>query len=38
MKIVLFAGHREEREALVLSVTGVAAIMLLANLILLLLY
>ena len=34
----LFAGHREEREALVLSVAGVTAIMLLANLIVLILY
>jgi hypothetical protein len=38
MKIALFAGHREERKALVLSVVGVTAIMLLANLILLILY
>jgi hypothetical protein len=37
MKIA-FAGHREEREALVLSVAGVTAIVLLANLILLILY
>jgi hypothetical protein len=34
----LFAGHRQESEALVLSVAGVTAIMLLANLILLILY
>jgi len=34
MKIKLFAGHREARQALVLSVAGVAAIMLIANLIL----
>ena len=38
MKIASFAGHREEKEALVLSVAGVMAIMLLANLILLILY
>jgi hypothetical protein len=39
MKIARFAGHhREEREALVLSVAGVTAIMLIANLILLILY
>jgi hypothetical protein len=38
MKIALFAGHREEKEALVLSVVGVTAIMMLANLILLILY
>ena len=34
MKIELFAGHREARQALVLSVAGVTAIMLIANLIL----
>jgi hypothetical protein len=34
MKIKLFAGHREARQALVLSVAGVTAIMLIANLIL----
>jgi hypothetical protein len=38
MKIARFAGHREELEALVLSVAGVTAIMLIANLILLILY
>jgi hypothetical protein len=38
MKIASFAGHREERAALMLSVAGVTAIMLLANLILLILY
>jgi hypothetical protein len=38
MKIARLAGHREEREALVLSVAGVTAIMLIANLILLILY
>jgi hypothetical protein len=38
MKTALFAGHREEREALVLSVAGVMVIMLLANLILLIFY
>jgi hypothetical protein len=34
MKIGLFAGHREARQALVLSVAGVAVITLIANLIL----
>jgi len=34
MKIKLFEGHREARQALVLSVAGVTAIMLIANLIL----
>ena len=34
MKIKLFAGHREAKQALVLSVAGVTAIMLIANLIL----
>ncbi len=38
MKIERFAGHREAREALVLSVAGVTTIMLIANLILLILY
>jgi hypothetical protein len=38
MKSTLFASHREETEALVVSVTGVAAIMVLANLILLIFY
>jgi hypothetical protein len=33
-----FAGHQEAREALVLSVAGATAIMLIANLILLILY
>jgi hypothetical protein len=33
-----FAAHREAREALVLSVAGVTAIMLIANLILMILY
>jgi hypothetical protein len=34
MKIERFAGHREARQALVLSVAGVTAIMLIANFIL----
>ena len=34
MKIKLFEGHREARQALMLSVAGVTAIMLIANLIL----
>jgi hypothetical protein len=38
MKAERFAGHHEAREALVLSVAGVTAIMLIANLILLALY
>jgi hypothetical protein len=38
MKIELFAGHHEARQALVLSVVGVTAIMLIANLILMILY
>ncbi len=38
MQIERFAGHREAREALVLSVAGVTTIMLIANLILLILY
>jgi hypothetical protein len=38
MKIERFAGHHEAREALVLSVAGVTAIMLTAYLILLILY
>jgi hypothetical protein len=33
MKAERFAGHREEKEALTLSVAGVTAIMLIANLI-----
>ena len=38
MKIEPFAGHHEAREALVLSVAGVTAIMLIANLLLLIFY
>jgi hypothetical protein len=38
MKIERFAGHNEAREALVLSVASVTAIMLTAYLILLILY
>jgi hypothetical protein len=38
MKIERFAGHHEAREALVLSIAGVTAIMLTAYLILLILY
>ena len=38
MKIERFAGHHEAREALVLSVAGVTAIMLIESLILLILY
>ena len=38
MKIERFAGHNEAREALLLSVAGVTAIMLIANLLLLILY
>jgi hypothetical protein len=38
MKIERNAGHNEAREALVLSVAGVTAIMLIANLLLLILY
>jgi hypothetical protein len=34
MKIKLFAGHQEAAEALVLSIAGVTAIMVIANLIL----
>jgi hypothetical protein len=34
MKIKLFAGHHEAAQALVLSIAGVTAIMLIANLIL----
>ena len=37
-KIEPLAGHDEAREALVLAVAGVTAIMLIANLILLILY
>jgi hypothetical protein len=38
MKIESFPGHHEAREALVLSITGVTAIMLIESLILLILY
>jgi hypothetical protein len=38
MKIEQFAGHHEAREALVLSVAGVTAIMVTAYLILMILY
>jgi hypothetical protein len=38
MKIEQFAGHNEAREALVLSVAGVTAVMLIESLILLILY
>ena len=38
MNIERFAGHHEAREALVLSVAGVTAIMLLESVILLILY
>ena len=38
MNIERFVGHNEAREALVLSVVGVTAIMLVANLLLLILY
>ena len=38
MKFERFAGHPEAREALVLSIAGVTAIMLTAYLILLILY
>jgi hypothetical protein len=38
MKTERFAGHNEAREALVLAVAGVTAIMLIANLLLLILY
>jgi len=38
MNIERFAGHHEARQALLISVAGVTAIMLIANLILLLLY
>jgi len=38
MKVERFAGHHEEREALMLSVAGATAIMLIANLVLLILY
>ena len=38
MNIERFAGHHEARQALVISVAGVTAIMLIANLILMILY
>jgi hypothetical protein len=38
MKIERFAGHNEAREALVLSIAGVTAIMLIEGLILLIMY
>jgi hypothetical protein len=38
MKIEQFAGHHEARDALVLSIAGVTAIMLIESLILLILY
>jgi len=38
MNVERFAAHREDRKALVLSVAGVTAIMLIGNLILLILY
>jgi hypothetical protein len=38
MKIELFAGHHQARDALLLSVAGVTAIMLIESLILLFLY
>jgi len=38
MNIEQFAGHNEAREALVLSIAGVTAIMLIESLILLILY
>jgi hypothetical protein len=38
MKIERFAGHQEAKEALVLSVAGVTAIMLTAYLLLMILY
>ena len=38
MKIERFVGHHEVREALVLSVAGVTAIMLIESLVLLILY
>jgi hypothetical protein len=38
MKIERFAGYHEAREALVLAVAGVTAIMLATNLILMILY
>ena len=38
MNIERFAGHHEAREALVLSVAGVTAVMLIQSLVLLILY
>jgi len=38
MRTVRFAGHHEARDALVLSVAGVTAIMLIASLLLLIFY
>jgi hypothetical protein len=38
MKTERLAGHHEAREALLLSIAGVTAIMLIANLILMILY
>jgi hypothetical protein len=38
MKIERFAGHNDAREALLLSIAGVAAIMLIESLILLIVY
>jgi hypothetical protein len=38
MKIASYAGHHEAKEALVLSVAGVTAIMLIESLVLLILY
>jgi hypothetical protein len=38
MNIQRFAGHHEAREALVLSVAGVTAVMLIESMILLILY
>ena len=38
MKIERFAGHHEAREALVIAVAGVTAIMLIESLVLLILY
>ena len=38
MKIERLAGHNEASEALVLSIAGVTAVMLIANLILMILY
>jgi hypothetical protein len=38
MKDARFVGHHEEREALVLSVAGVTAVMVIVNVLLLILY